>query len=236
MAVPTSNVGISSIYSEANGGSPGSGSDITASDLFKKSYFQGPGPIGSGTISYRAWGEYGSTNGADRIYGLTAGNADNSLGDFIGLTYYYDNSTYKVAARIRNTKQPPPYPPPPPFYDNNVTVEVWLYDSTETYSYIVSGAITANAMMGGYDQTFTLSTTIAPIIAIGYWVVRFTVNDTFPAGGANINISINGSPYVSGQNAPSNAQTTFSYSTYGTAAVASTGQGYDGLYFDIQIG
>jgi hypothetical protein len=233
MAVPTSNVGISSIYSEANGSSPGSGSNITASDLFKKSYFQGPGPIGSGTISYRAWGEYGSTNGADRIYGLTAGNADNSLGDFIGLTYYYDNSSYKVAAKLQNTKQPPPYPPPPPFYNNGVAVEVWLYDSTGTYAYIASGAINTNP---GDNFTQTLSFGTEPIIAIGYWIVRFTVNDTFPAGGANVFISINGTSYVSGQNAPSNAQTTFSYSTYGSAPVASTGQGYTGLYFDIQIG
>ena len=39
MAVPTSNYGISAIYSEANGGAPGSGSNTAVSDLFKKSYF-----------------------------------------------------------------------------------------------------------------------------------------------------------------------------------------------------
>lgn len=231
MAVPTSDIAISNIYSEANGSSPGSGSNTNAGNLFKLSYFEGP-PFGS-TISYSAWGQYGTTSGADRIYGLTAKNTNNAFSDFSGLTYYYNNSTYKVAARLRNTKQPPPYPPPPPFYNNGVAVEVWLYDSTGTYSYIATGAINTNP---GDDFTQTLTFGTEPIIAIGYWVVRFTVNDTFPGGGANINISINGSPYVSGQTAPSNTQTTFSYSTYGTAAVASTGQGYDGLYFDIQIG
>ena len=37
MAVPTSNYGISAIYSEANGGPPGASSNIAVSDLFKKS-------------------------------------------------------------------------------------------------------------------------------------------------------------------------------------------------------
>ena len=223
---------MTSIYSEANGGSPGSGSNTNAGNLFKKSYFEGPG--GNNTISYNAWGEYGNTSGANRIYSLSAKNTDNAFSDFSGLTYYYDNSTYKVAAKLQNTKQPPPYPgPPPPFYNNGVAVEVWLYDSTGTYAYIASGAINTNP---GDNFTQTLSFGTEPIIAIGYWIVRFTVNDTFPAGGANVFISINGTSYVSGQNAPSNAQTTFSYSTYGSAPVASTGQGYTGLYFDIQIG
>jgi len=234
MAVPTSDIAISNIYSTANGGSPGSGSNIAVSDLFKKSYFQGPGPIGSGTISYRAWGQYGSTNGADRIYGLSAKNIDNNFSDFSGLTYYYDNSSYKVAANIQNTRQGPPYPPFP-LYDNNVGVEIWLYDSTGTYAYISSGSITAT--VPNYNQTFTLSdpTGNSPIIAIGYWVVRFTVNNTFPGGGATVSISINGTSYVTGQNAASNGQTTFSYTGSGSAAVASTGQGYTGLYFAIVI-
>jgi len=232
MAVPTSNYGISAIYSEANGGPPVSSSNIAVSDLFKKSYFQGP--TGTSTISYNAWGQYGSTSGADRIYGLTAKNTNNAWSDFSGLTYYYDNSSYKVAARIRNPLQPPPFPPPPPFYDNNIAVEVWLYDSTTTYSYVVSGAINANAMMGGYDQTFTLSTTITPIIAIGYWEVRVTTNEFFPGGSKTIQIDLNGTNYVNTSIA-ANGATTYSFSTYGTVNIGSTGQGYDGVYFDINV-
>jgi hypothetical protein len=231
MAVPSSNISISNIYSEPNGSSPGSGSDIKVSDLFKKSYFEGP-PFGS-TISYSAWGQYGSTSGADRIYGLTAKNTNNAFGDFSGLTYWYDNSSYKIAARIRNTKQGPPYPPPPPFYDNNVGVEIWVSDSSGTYDYITSGSILAT--VPNYDQTTTLSTSgSTPIIAIGYWRVRFTVNETFPGGGANVIIDINGTNYVN-STAGSNGQTTFTSSTYGTASIAATGQGYTGLYFDIRI-
>ena len=233
MAVPTSNYGISAIYSEANGGPPGASSNIAVSDLFKKSYFEGP-PFGS-TITYSAWGQYGNTSGDDRIYGLTAKNTNNEWSDFSGLTYYYDNSSYKVAARIRNPLQPPPFPPPPPFYDNNIVVEVWLYDSTATDAYVVSGAINANAMMGGYDQTFTLSNTNAPIIAIGYWEVRVTTNEFFPGGSKTIQIDLNGTNYVNTSIAANNGGTMYSFSTYGTVNIGATGQGYTGVYFDINV-
>lgn len=233
MAVPSSNYGISAIYSEANGGAPAANSNIAVSDLFKKSYFQGP--TGSNTISYNAWGQYGSTSGADRIYGLTAKNTNNAWVDFSGLTYYYDNSSFKVAARLRNTYQPPPYPPPPPFYNNDITYEIWLYDSTFTYSYVVSGSQPAPATPGGFDQTITLSNTSTPIISIGYWEVRVTTNQFFPAGNAPITIDINGTNYVTSNVTDGNAQTTFNSGTYGTASVGSTGQGYTGIYFDIVV-
>jgi hypothetical protein len=232
MAVPTSNYGISAIYSEANGGPPGASSNIAVSDLFKKSYFEGP-PFGS-TITYSAWGEYGNTSGADRIYGLNAKNTNNAWSDFSGKTYFYDNSTYEVATRIRTTLQPPPFPPPPPVYDNDIIVEVWLYDSTATHAYIASGAINANATAGGYDQTFTLSTTNAPIIAIGYWEVRVTTNEFFPGGAKTIQIDLNGTNYVNTSINP-NGPTTYSFGTYGTVNIGSTGQGYTGVYFDIQV-
>ena len=128
MAVPNTNVSLGDIYAEPNGGTA---ADIKASEIMKLSYFEGP-PNGS-TISFSAWGQYGNTLGADRIYGLTERNTDNSIGQFRGLTYWYDNSTFSVVARINNTKQAPPYPPPPPIYDNTVTVEIWLYDSTNSF-------------------------------------------------------------------------------------------------------
>jgi hypothetical protein len=234
MAVPTSNIGINAIYTEANGGGPSSSSDTKVSDLFKKSYFEGP--TGSSTISYNAWGEYGSTSGADRIYGLSSKNTNNSFGDFSGLVYFYDNSTYKVASRIRNSLQPPPFPPfpPTPANANDIVVEVWLYDSTGTYPYISSGAINANAQTGGYDQTSTVSATNNPIIAIGYWKVRITTNQFFPAGGKNVNISLNGTNYVN-TTINANGATSYDYVTYGTVNIGSTGQGYTGVYFDIVV-
>lgn len=112
---------------------------------------------------------------------------------------------------------------------------MWLYDSTQTYAYITSGAINANATVGGYDQTFTLSATNNPIIAIGYWAVRVSTNQFFPAGSKNVSIDINGTSIVGTTSLAANSATTYDYNGYGTINIASTGQGYVGVYFDIQV-
>ena len=88
--------------------------------------------------------------------------------------------------------------------------------------------------VGGYDQTFTLSATNNPIIAIGYWKVRITTNQFFPGGGKNVNISLNGTNYVNTTIA-ANGATSYDYATYGTVTIASTGQGYTGVYFDVVV-
>lgn len=51
MTLPTTNIGINDIYTEANGGGS---TNIKVSDLFKKSYFEGP--TGTSTIAFNAWG------------------------------------------------------------------------------------------------------------------------------------------------------------------------------------
>ena len=232
MAVPSTNVKLTDIYSEPNG-VPGSYADVKASEIMKLTYFEGP-PFGS-TISFSAWGQYGNTAGADRIYGLTGSNVNNAFSDFRGLTYWYNNSGYKVAARIINNKQNPPYPPPPPIYDNNITIEINLYDSTTTDKYVISGGIPAGPQS---DSTQNITTGVGnePIIAIGYWEVIVTINEAFPAGGS-IDMTINGTTYVNA-GLSSNSQTTFRWNDTGATAapVSVTGQGYDGLYFVVTVG
>ena len=213
------------IYSEPNGGTA---ADTKASELFKLSYFQGP-PNGS-TISYSAWGQYGDTLGANRIYGLTAKDTNNAVGDFRGLTYYYDNSTFSVVARIVNNRQPPPYPPPPPFYDNTVTLELKLFDSTKNYFYISAGAIPAGPQSDN-TQNLSIGTGNEPIIAIAYWEIKFTVNEPFPGGAVSVNVDINGSNYVNG-GASANATTTFAWDDAGATSAPC---GATGIYFDILI-
>ena len=85
MAVSGTNISMSSIWSEANTGSVPT---ISVSDLFKKSYFEGPG--GNSNISYNGWGQWGVTTGNDGIYTLNTVNTNNKLSDFAGLTYFYD--------------------------------------------------------------------------------------------------------------------------------------------------
>jgi hypothetical protein len=231
MAVPTTNVSLGDIYSEPNGATA---ANTKASEIMKLTYFQGPGPIGNGDVSFRSWGQYGNTAGSDRIYGLTAGNVNNAFGDFRGLTYYYDNSSYKISADVENTKQPPPGPPSPP-YNNDIVVEINLYDSTNTYQYALSGAINVPFQSTSTGNTVSSAST-SPIIALGYWEVKVTNNNSFPPGGS-IDIQINGTNYGGG-GIPDSAQTTFRWDDVGATAapIASTGQGYDGLYFDITVG
>jgi hypothetical protein len=232
MPVPSTNVTLGGIYSEPNGATA---ANTKASEIMKATYFQGPGPIGSGTYSFRSWGQYGNTAGADRIYGLTGSNVNNNFGAFRGLTYYYDNSSYKVALRLINNKQNPPYPPPPPIYDNTIAIEIFLYDSTDTYQYLVSGGINAGSQTDT-NHNITTGTGNEPIIAIGYWEVKVTVGEAFPAGGT-LDLTINGTNYGGGGLAQ-NAQTTFRWNDPGATAapVNVTGQGYDGLYFVATIG
>ena len=91
MAVPTSNISMSAIYGEANAGGPPS--DLAVSDLFKKSYFEGPA-YGVFNVGYNAWGQFGNTSGADRIYQITASNTNNNFNQFAALNYFFDNTTY----------------------------------------------------------------------------------------------------------------------------------------------
>jgi hypothetical protein len=49
-----------------------------------------------------------------------------------------------------------------------------------------------------------------------------------------IQIDLNGTNYVNTSIA-ANGATTYSFSTYGTVNIGSTGQGYTGVYFDINV-
>jgi len=169
MAVPTTNIKMSDIYSGANTGSVPT---ISVSNLFKKSYFEGPG--GSASISYNAWGQYGTTVGADIIYGLTSKNTDNAWSDFSGLTYFYDGNPsggYVVGLVMSNTLPIPVMPGT----NNDYTVYVELWDSSYTYTYVSTGGISL-AQGGLYSKT-VISTTSTPIISNGYWRITFVSNN-----------------------------------------------------------
>ena len=225
MAVPSSNISMSAIYGEANVGGPPS--DLAVSDLFKKSYFESN--VFGGPLTYNAWGQYGNASGADRIYGLSASNSNNNFNQFAGLVYYYDNSVYANYVNIVNNLTPPPPPFPPPD-TNDITVTCRLYDSTGTYQYSqYNQLINANSSVG---QVF--SNVTEPILAIAYWEVIFQPQSAF-FGGATCNVSINGTSKVSGGTINATGSTTFSFSTLGSVAQATSGSGFIGTWFDIAI-
>lgn len=229
MALPSTNLGLSNIFYEANPLSSGI-NNLSLLDIASVSYFSGPN--GGNAEPYNYWGE-SELSGVNRIYGTTARASGNNypMGDFRGLTYYYDNSTFQVTLNVTNNKtNPPPFPPPP--VDNAVNVNVELWDSSFAYQYLIGGGM---AMAPGtYGPSAVSQPTGDPIIFRGYWKVTVTGANPSFAGGT-CNISINGTSKVSGGSIPGGSGgATFDSSTYGTEDVASYG-GFTGLYFDVTV-
>ena len=225
MAVPTSNIALTDIYAESNGGYSSGEVSMLSQSFF--SYFAGPN--GSNSVAFNAWGA-GEGSGGNRIYGLSSKTSDYAFQDFSGKTYFYDNSTFQVTLAVTNNKtNPPPFPPPP--VDNAVNVNVELWDSSFSFQYLAGGGM---AMAPGTYGPSAVSQTNDPIIFRGYWKVTISgANPSFAGGSANI--SINGTSKVSGGSIPSGPSgTTFDSTTYGTADVASFG-GFTGLYFDVTV-
>ena len=225
MAVPTSNVKFSDIWSEANGAY--SSGLLTLNSMSFFSYFAGPN--GSNSVPDNNWGQ-GEGSGANRIYGTSAKTTNIAVGDFDGLTYFYDNSTFQVTLNVTNNKtNPPPFPPPP--VDNAVNVNIELWDSSFSYQYLNGGGM---AMAPGTYGPSAVSQTNDPIIFRGYWKV--TVAGAFPSfAGGTANLSINGIVFFAGQGvAAGSGGTTFTSTTFGTADVASY-LGLTGLYFDVTV-
>ena len=226
MAVPTTNVKFSDVWSEANGAYSSGQLSLLTMSFF--SYFAGPN--GSSSQTDNNWGQ-GEASGANRIYNTSAKTTDIAVGDFGGLTYFYDNSTFQVTLAVTNNlTNPPPAPPAPPvFNDVNVNIELW--DSSFSYQYLSGGGMAAP--IGTYGPS-AVSQTNDPIIFRGYWKVTVAgANPSFAGGTANL--SINGTSFFTGQGvAAGSGGTTFTSTTFGTADVAAFG-GFTGLYFSVTV-
>jgi len=220
MTLPTSDISMSAIWSEAN--SPYSSGQLSLLTMSFFSYFAGPN--GSNSQTDNNWGMH-EGSGANRIYGLAAKTSDYEIGDYSGLTYYYDNSAFLVNVNFTNniaTGTPPT--------DNNLNINVFLYDSTFSYNYMAGGGLVT---AGGGTYSSTISQTTNPIIYRGYWKVEISANPTFSGGTANI--TINGNAKVTGGTINAGpTPTSFDSNTYGTEDIAFYGGlGGDGLLFDV---
>ena len=217
MALPSTNLGISDIFYNANPALSNI-TDLSFLDIASVSYFSGPN--GSNVEPYNYWGQ-SENSGANRIFGLSVNSGSNYLmGDFRGLTYFYDNSSFLVNVDFTNNL-PANVPFPPPPTDNDVTINATLFDSTFTYQYGVSGG--GVVMTNGGTYSATISQTTSPIIFRGYWKVEISPSAQLVAG-ALVDITINGSAKVT--NGTLNAgptPTSFDSATYGTQDIAFDG-------------
>ena len=217
MALPSTNLGVSDIFYQANP-SLSNITDLSFLDIASIAYFTGPN--GSNVEPYNYWGQ-SENSGANRIFGLAVNSGSNYLvGDFRGLTYFYDNSSFLVNVDFTNNL-PANVPFPPPPTDNDVTIVATLFDSTFTYQYGVSGG--SVVMTNGGTYSATISQTTSPIIFRGYWKVEISPSAQL-VGGALVDITINGTAKVT--NGTINAgptPTSFDSATYGTEDVAYNG-------------
>ena len=223
MTVPVTNVKFSDIWSEANGAYSSGLLSLNTMSFF--SYFTGPN--GSNNQSANNWGQ-GEGSGTNRIYGTSAKTTLIQVGDFDGLTYFYNQSSFKIVLNLLNNINPPPPPPPP--IDNDVTINVLLYDSSFTYLY-ASGGSPLTSAGGNYNADISQPTT--PIIFRAYWKVEVTTSPLF--GGGTVTIDINGTNYANSISLTAGpTPNTLDSNTYGTADVAFYGgMGATGLQFDV---
>jgi len=224
MALPSTNLGISDIFYNANP-ALSSITDLSFLDIASVGYFSGPN--GSNVEPYNYWGQ-SENSGANRIFGLSFNSGSNYLmGDFRGLTYFYDNSSFLVNVEFLNNL-PANVPPT----DNDVTITVTLFDSNFTYQYGVQGGSMVTTNGGTFSGT--ISQTTSPIIFRGYWRVDISAGP-FLGAGSLVDITINGTAKVT--NGTLNAgptPTIFDSATYGTEDIAfNTALGGTGLLIDV---
>ena len=229
MTLPSTNLGISDMFLEPN--PSGSLANLSLTNIAAYSYFDGPS--GSNAVAFNGWGQTGGVgaSGSNRIYGLTQKSGVNyQMSEFLGLTYYYDNTGFLVKLNTANViPNGAPFPPPPK--DNNLNINAYLYDSTYFYNYMSGGG---TAMSGGGGFLSTISQTTQPIIYNGYWVVQISASAQF--GGGFVDITINGTSKVTnGTINVGPTPTTFSGATYGSELIAANANlgGNKGLYIDV---
>lgn len=222
MAVPSTNVKFSDIYAEANGSYTSGMLSMLTMSFF--SYFTGPN--GSNNQPANNWGQ-GEGSGANRIYGTTAKTTNIKVGDFDGLTYFYDQTNFKIVLNAVNNINPPPPPPPP--INNDLSIVLTLFDNGFNYSY--AGGNSGILVAGGGNYNADISAALNPIIFRAYWKVEVFTDPNF--GGGTVTIDINGTNYANSiALAAGPAPNTLDSNTYGTADVASYG-GFTGLQFDV---
>jgi hypothetical protein len=192
------------------------------------------GAFGSAAYGNYTWGLYGASNGADAIYGLTPTSGAFSIGNFSGLTYYFDGSTFDVTYRYTNSLNAPGPPAPPSA--NDVQVEFVFTDSALNYS-IFGGPSPPNFFTSlNMPANSGLATTQVPGMVGGqfvlprdvYWIIRVNT-DAFNFGGGNMDFSINSTLLISGFPLSPGAND-FDYITYGSGVTDSSG-----ILMDFQI-
>jgi hypothetical protein len=196
MATPSSPIGFSNIYDEANGTVPVSATSLE--DLTQFSYFSGPN--GSNVIGFNTWGQNKGDDGIFAVQGLAANPI--KFSNYRNVSYYYDQSQYQVTLEVNNNTG-----------GDDFTITMNYMDSTLTYNYLIANTpILPSSTFGPQDMT--ISTT--PLIYGCNWNLQVEQNP-FYSGNADITLYINGVVLINKVAIPATfpAPTFYDYTTYG---------------------
>ena len=222
MPISTSNIALSELNTEPGGGTY---SNMRFSNLARPGWNEGT--LGSNSFTNFTWGLDGSTAGADAIYGLTPTSGAFSIGNFAGLTYYFDGSTTDVTYRYTNGLA---VPPPPNIFSNDINVEFVFTDSALNYS-IFGGPNTPPNFFSSLSMPANSSqatTTVGGIVPNQfvlprdvYWIIRVNT-DPVNFGGGQLDFSINSTALIGGAGLAPGAND-FDSGTFGSALTDSVG-------------
>jgi hypothetical protein len=180
MATPTSPIGFSDIYSEANGTAPVSATSL--SDLTNaNSWFQGPN--GANTIGFNAWGQQFSNDGIYAVQGLTS--APISFNNYRNISYFYDQSQYQISLEVANNS------------GNAYDVTMYYMDTNLIYNYLVAN--TGGPVGGGTTfgpSEVSISTT--PLIYGCNWKIQIDPPPGYTSGNT-FRLDINGNTLFTGE-------------------------------------
>jgi len=219
MATPSSPIGFSNIYSEANGVAPVSPTSLGLL-TYQRNYFQGPN--GSNIIGYNTWGQNQSIDG---IYAVqTIAPSPVSFNDYRNVSYFYDQSQYQISLQITNNAA------------DNFSIVMYYMDSSLTYNYLVAnaGTVAGSSTFGPSE----MSSATTPLIYGCNWKLQIDT-DPFYVGGSTVDLNINSSALISAASIPVAfpAPTFWDYNTYGNEYMTLNQPvtGATGSFIDITI-
>ncbi len=197
--ISTTNLKLTELETAPAGGGSFTGSNLRF-DIIAR-YGWNNGTAGSQTYAFYTWGYgFGSGGGyADAIYGLTpptsGSNPPLTLGNWKGLQYWFDGTTFDITWQGRNNLNVPPFPTPPSA--NDVNIDVYCYDSSGTYAVFNnwSNLFAANTLYGS-SQIPGFVPDQSPLVKDVYWKVDATT-DLFNWAGGTLDIEINGTNVLS---------------------------------------
>jgi hypothetical protein len=199
MTTPSSPIGFSDIYSEANGAAPSSATSLAA---FTKNHSWFDGPTGFNNVSYYSWGQSYGIDGIYNVQGLSA--TPIKFDNYRSIPYYYDQTNTQISFQFINNSFP--FPP-----GNDFNVLLKYMDSSLTIEY-ASAASFMNAGGPPFGPQ-EISNGSTPLIYGCNYYLEITANPPY-AGGVPVRLTINGNNVFGSPQVINSGINTYDYTSF----------------------